>query len=243
MSDGPDVAQLESNLIALGDAHGLFSTPGDHFSAATATAVDRWQTASGYGATGVIPLGVVVFFPGPVLVGPYNVNLGQNAANGDMPYVVSTSTRTVSVPLTPNDPGVDVGEVVSIILPSNASTPGTVTAIGPPAPSPGPSAGSGGSSSNGVSTVLTVTPDDPSVTGTGSGIGVQVSLTVQRVPHVLAAPVSALLALAGGGYGVEVVAPSGAHRLVGVRTGVFAGRRVQVAGPGVGVGTKVVVAQ
>ena len=35
MSDGPDVAQLESNLIALGDARGLFSAVSDHFSAAT----------------------------------------------------------------------------------------------------------------------------------------------------------------------------------------------------------------
>ena len=51
-------------------------------------------------------------------------------------------------------------------------------------------------------------------------------------PGVLAVPVSALLALAGGGYGLEVVEPSGAHRLVGVRTGLFAGTLVQVSGPG-----------
>ena len=60
---------------------------------------------------------------------------------------------------------------------------------------------------------------------------------------VLAVPVSALLALAGGGYGVEVVAPSGAHHLVGVTTGLFAGGQVQVSGAGITAGTKVVVAQ
>ena len=60
---------------------------------------------------------------------------------------------------------------------------------------------------------------------------------------VLAVPVSALLALAGGGYGLEVVEPSGAHRLVGVHTGVFAGSQVQVSGPQIAAGTIVVVAQ
>src|SRR5262249_32304124 len=60
---------------------------------------------------------------------------------------------------------------------------------------------------------------------------------------VLAVPVSALLALDGGGYGLEVVEPSGAHRLVGGHTGVFAGSQVQVAGPQIAAGTTVVVAQ
>ena len=60
---------------------------------------------------------------------------------------------------------------------------------------------------------------------------------------MLAVPVAALLALAGGGYGVEVVEPSGHHRLVGVTTGVFAGGKVQVLGRGLEPGTKVAVAQ
>ncbi len=88
-----------------------------------------------------------------------------------------------------------------------------------------------------------MTPDHPIATGTGSGIGVQVALTIQSVRHVLAAPVSSLLALAGGGYGVETVPASGPRRLIGVRTGVFAGGRVQVTGAGIEAGTKVVVAQ
>jgi hypothetical protein len=94
-----------------------------------------------------------------------------------------------------------------------------------------------------VSTVLTVIPDDPSATGTGDGESVQVSLTTESVRHVLAVPVSALLALAGGGYGLEVIGPSGHHTLVGVRTGVFAGGDVQVTGHGLVPGTRVVIAQ
>jgi hypothetical protein len=94
-----------------------------------------------------------------------------------------------------------------------------------------------------ASSQITITPAHPALTGTAIGIPVQVSLTTSSVRRVLAVPVSALLALAGGGYGVEVVEPSGAHRLVGVRIGMFAGSQVQVSSPGLAVGTKVVVAQ
>jgi hypothetical protein len=60
---------------------------------------------------------------------------------------------------------------------------------------------------------------------------------------VLAVPVAALLALAGGGYGLEVVEPSGHHVLVPVRTGVVAGGEVEVNGAGIAAGARVVVAQ
>ena len=249
MTDGPDVAQLESNLIALGDAHGLFSAPSVHFSALTSDAVERWQTANGYTADGQVHLGVIVFLPTAVLAGAQTVAPGQPATPGDSPYQVTTSSRLVYVPLNPNLPTVSVGEPVSIVLPSNAQTPGTVTAVGPPPPSlssSSSSSGSGsgsGSSSPSTATVLTITPQDPGATGTGDGVGVQVSLTIQRARGVLAVPVSALLALAGGGYGVEIVTSSGLHQLTGVTTGIFAGGRVQISGRGIAPGVTVVVAQ
>ena len=43
MTDGPDVAELQSNLIALGDTAGLFSTASGHFDAPTVNAIERWQ--------------------------------------------------------------------------------------------------------------------------------------------------------------------------------------------------------
>jgi hypothetical protein len=91
--------------------------------------------------------------------------------------------------------------------------------------------------------VATITPDHPEATGVGVGVGVQVALTVQSAHDVLAVPIAALLALAGGGYGLEVVEPGGVHRLAGVTTGVFTGSQVQVSGAGIDAGAKVVVAQ
>ena len=264
MTDGPDVAELETNLIALGDAHGLFSAPSNHFSSLTATAVGRWQVANGYPSDGQVLLGQVVFESGPVLVGAATVAPGQAASSGEQPYQVTTTTRIASVPLNASLPPVSVGESVSIVLASGATTPGLVSAVvaafegssaSGSSSDQGSSTGSSSSSSSSNSssssssaqasptTIATVTPDNPAATGTGSGIAVQVSLTSQSVANVLAVPISALLALAGGGYGLEVITSSGHHELVGVTTGVFTGSQVQVSGSGIKAGLKVAVAQ
>jgi len=252
ISNGPDVAELERNLIALGYAAGLFSTPGNEFTWATSVAIGRWQEDVGLPVTGQIEPGRVLFLPGPVVVGAPAVAPGDAASLGQVPYQVTKATRVVSVPLNPaNSPRVTLGEKVHIILPSGAVTPGSITAIGPPPPasnggsSPGSSSGQGSASSGQqpATTVLTVTPRHPGKTGAQSGVPVQVSLTTQSADGVLAVPVSALLALQGGGYALEVVAPSGAHHLVAVHTGIFAGSMVQVSGAGITAGTRVVVAQ
>jgi len=221
MTDGPDVRQLQADLIAGQFADGLLTTPTGHYDLATADAVERWQAARGLTVTGTIPLGQVVFLPTAVLAGAMNVAAGEAAAAGQRPYQVTTGQRTVTVPVNPNLPPTTVGESVSIVLPSQASVPGTISAAG--------------------SAQLTVTPRG--ATGTGMNVQVQVSLAVQTARDVLAVPVSALLALAGGGYGLEVVGPSGVHRLVGVTAGLFASGQVQVSGAGITAGTRVVVAQ
>jgi peptidoglycan hydrolase-like protein with peptidoglycan-binding domain len=242
IAGGPDVTELERNLIALGYATGLFTAPGGAFTAATALAVERWQQAVGLPVTGQVDLGRVLFLPGPVIAGAAAVAAGDPAVPGQAPYQVTTATRVVTVPLDPvSAPPVTLGERVQIILPTGVTDPGRVVAVGPPAPT---GSGTGGRSPGGsAAAVLTVAPARPRRTGTGSGVPVQVALTTHAADGVLAVPVPALLALAGGGYGLEVVEPSGAHRLVGVRTGVFAGSLVQVSGPQIRAGTTVVVAQ
>jgi hypothetical protein len=56
-------------------------------------------------------------------------------------------------------------------------------------------------------------------------------------------PVNALLALASGGYAVEMVDADGTHRLVAVSVGLFddAEGLVQVSGRGLAAGQRVVV--
>lgn len=71
---------------------------------------------------------------------------------------------------------------------------------------------------------------------------VSVNIVSARASHVLAVPLSALMALSGGGYAVQVTQGSGAHastRLVPVQIGLFDDTLVQVSGPGLAVGMRV----
>jgi peptidoglycan hydrolase-like protein with peptidoglycan-binding domain len=132
MTDGPDVSELQANLIVLGDADGLLSTPTGHYDWATAAAVGRWQLAEDEPETGEIALGDVVFLPSAVRVGVENAAPAQAASPGQSPYQTTSTARTVTVPLNPNLPPARIGELVSIILPSAARIPGRITTIGPP---------------------------------------------------------------------------------------------------------------
>jgi peptidoglycan hydrolase-like protein with peptidoglycan-binding domain len=78
VSDGPDVAQLNSNLIALG--FDPYRAIGDrrHFGEAAATAVRRWQKANGLPQTGKVELGRVLFAPAARRVTAVHVALGQD---------------------------------------------------------------------------------------------------------------------------------------------------------------------
>ncbi|HVB05214.1 MAG TPA: peptidoglycan-binding protein [Acidimicrobiales bacterium] len=234
VADGPDVAELNANLAALGYAAGA----GGHFSRATEAALRAFEGAHGLAVTGELRLGDVVVAPGALRVGALSVSLGAAVQPGAAILEATSTSRVATVLIDPaNAPAISVGEGVSIVLNPSDRTPGTVAAIGP-AP---PAATSGGSP--GATTAITVAPTAPAATGSAVGVPVQVAFTTDAARGVLAAPVSALLALAEGGYGVEVVEPSGARRLVGVQTGLYAGSLVQLAGPGIAAGTRVVVAQ
>jgi len=166
MSDGADVGELTKDLIALGYGAGL--TQGNDFSAATAAAVERWQSALGLPATGEILLGQVVFEPGPIQVSSVTPAVGQSeggggnggggssasggGGSGGGTVLTATSTdRQVSVPLdTSQESEVAVGDQVTITLPDNQTTPGVISSVGTVATTPSSSgSGSPGSSSSG----------------------------------------------------------------------------------------------
>ena len=91
---------------------------------------------------------------------------------------------------------------------------------------------------------MTVRLVHPAVTGNLDQAPVTVNIVTARAQDVLAVPVSALVALAGGGYAVEVTRGSGSHatsQLVPVRTGLFSDTLVQVSGAAITVGLEVEV--
>jgi hypothetical protein len=67
---------------------------------------------------------------------------------------------------------------------------------------------------------------------------VDVAFTASQRENVLTVPVAALLALAEGGYGLEVVEGS-TSRITAVQTGLFADGQVEVTGQGLDEGTTV----
>jgi Putative peptidoglycan binding domain len=249
MSDGADVSELTADLIALGYGAGL--TPSDHYSAATAAAVQRWQSALALGATGEILLGQVVFEPGPIRVTSVTPSIGDavgggggesSSGGGGASVLSGTSTaRQVSIALDASQQSeVAVGDHVTITLPNNQNTPGVITSVGTVATTPSSSSGSG---SSGPTITVLVKPTDPAATGDWDQAPVNVTITTGTASDALVVPVDGLRALTNGGYAVEVVDPDGVHHLVTVNLGLFdddAGL-VRVTGTSLAVGQQIVV--
>jgi hypothetical protein len=264
MSAGADVGELTHDLIALGYGAGL--TQSDSYTSATAVAVERWQTALGLPATGQILLGEVVFEPGPIRVTTVTPSVGQalgggggsgsSGGGGGTVLTATSTTPVVTVALDVTDEYlVKPGDAVTVVLPDGTSTVGgRVETVGDVATCPGgggSGSGSGvadespcsssGSGSNSTPTVtVTVALDSTPPGATLDQAPVNVNITSQTADGVLAVPVNALLALQGGGYGVEVVDGT-TTRLVGVTTGLYSNTLVQIRGVGITAGTKVEV--
>ena len=252
MSDGTDVGELTRDLIALGYGAGL--TRSDHYSTATASAVERWQQALGLPATGEIPLGQVVFEPGPIRVTSVTPSaggsVGGSGAGGDTVLTATGTTPIVTVDLdVAQEYLVKPGDAVSVVLPDGTTTVnGRIATVGDVATGSGSGVGNGsgaGSSINANSSAtatvpVTVTLDRTPRLARLDQAPVNVDITTQRANDVLAAPVTALLALQGGGFGVEIVTGT-KTQLVGVTTGLYSNTRVQVSGSGITAGTRVEV--
>jgi len=97
VSDGPDIVELNENLIDLGyDPYGAI-TDEESFDEATADAVKRWQKAEGLPETGEVELGRIVFAPSARRVTAVKVTLGQD------PPSATTPTKTTPTTAAPAD--------------------------------------------------------------------------------------------------------------------------------------------
>jgi peptidoglycan hydrolase-like protein with peptidoglycan-binding domain len=246
MLAGRDVAALNANLDALGYGSGL---GGDTFSAATEAAIRALQSARGLSVTGELPLGSVVFEPGPVRVTSVTPTLGASVAPGPVLGITSTTPQVTIALAAAQQSSIKVGDPVAITLPSDETTPGVVSAVGSVAKAPSAKGGEGGGGSapeggeeGGATIEVNVALRDPRASGHLDEAPVSVSITTGSVARVLAVPVDALLALAGGGYALEVV-EGYVHRLEAVTLGLFddAEGLVQVSGKDVAPGQRVVV--
>jgi hypothetical protein len=242
MPAGSEVAELNANLDALGYASGLSD---DTFTAATAAAIQVFQAAHGMAVTGALALGAVVFERGPVLVTSVMPAVGADVAPGPVLGISSTVPQVTIQLAAAEQSSVKVGDRVTITLPTNQSTPGVVSTVGTVAKAPssaGDGGGGEGGEEGGPTIEVDVRPSDVGSIGHLDAAPVTVAITTASVSSALTVPVDALLALAGGGYALEVV-EGHAHRLEAVSLGLFddAEGLVQVSGREVAAGQRVVV--
>jgi len=231
---GQDVSQLNHDLVRLGyaDSADISALGWDYFSWETRYGVQQLQIALGITyPSGSLTLGSAVFEPTTLRVSQVNASLGGPAAG---PVLTATSTRRVVTVALPADQQseVAVGDKVTVTLPDQSTTAGTISSVGTVATSSGSSGGSGGSGSS-VTIPVYVTLAHPSVAGRMDQAPVTVEITTASVPNALTVPVGALLARSFGGYAVEVIGAGGSTRLVPVQVGpVFddANGLVQVTG-------------
>jgi hypothetical protein len=232
---GPDVQELNANLVALGYATRAQLDPSsDYFSWETVYALEKLQAKLGVDETGSLALGQAVFLPGALRITKVTATLGTAAGAGTPVAQATSSARQVVVNLdAAQQTSVKVGDRALITLPNHRSTQGVVTSIGTVA-----------STSGGSTTIpIYIGLNDPRVTGNVDQAPVQVQITTAAVHNALIVPVNSLLALAGGGYAVETVDARRVHRLVPVTPGLFddADGLVQVSGSGLAPSDQIVV--
>jgi peptidoglycan hydrolase-like protein with peptidoglycan-binding domain len=227
---GADVEQFERNLYALG--YRGFTVDGT-FSATTAAAVRKWQKALGLPQTGAVEPGRVHYATGAVRVDAQRAVVGDATGPG-VPLLTTTgSQKLVSIDLNVADQRLaKTGSRVTLKLPDGKTVPGkiirTLTVIKP---------AEGNTAARTVIRVTVAADSEDSLAGLDQAT-VDIAFTASQRERVLTVPVAALLALAEGGYGVQVV-DGDSSRVVAVRTGLFAGGRVEVTGDGLAEGMTV----
>ncbi|MCB5178792.1 peptidoglycan-binding protein [Streptomyces antimicrobicus] len=234
---GEDVKQLKRNLVALGYGTGLDPEDGT-FTAGTATAVKRWQKAHRTPETGEVGKEDIAFADGPQRVQRNDTPVGDEPGPGKPVLTLTGTARMVRFQLDAAKAGAArTGDPVTVTLPGGATATGKIDSVGSTADPDGEGGGSGGSGGGGAGgggggrpkIPVTVTLDDAAQLKGPDQSPVSVRLTGETRKGVLSVPVNALLALAGGGFGVQVV-EHGSVREVPVELGMFGQGRVEVKG-------------
>ncbi|WP_027341994.1 peptidoglycan-binding domain-containing protein [Hamadaea tsunoensis] len=225
-TEGPDVKQFEENLKALG--YKGFSVD-DKFSASTATAVRRWQKDLGLAETGMVDPAAIVYAAGRLRVEELKVRPGAAATGEILTYTGTRKTVTVDVAADDHAWAVP-GTAVTITLPGSIEVAGKIETVGAEA-----SADPGQPGAGNATLPVTVTIADQAKLGSLAKTPVDVRYVAEERKNVLTVPVAALLALAEGGYGLEVHEASGT-RIVAVQVGLFADGLVEVGGGGIAEG-------
>jgi hypothetical protein len=231
-NDSADIDLLQKNLVELG------------YKGGAANAIRRWQQAAGRPVTGLIEPGQIIVADGPVRVaehlaavgdvvfsrlqGQNGLSPGNGTSNQIVRYTGTDRIVTVSLELQDHDYA-RPGDAVTVTLPTNAKVPGIIGKVSTLFDKQGK-----------ADAEIRIPAQE--MLGSLEAASVDVEFVVGRRNDVLAVPVTALVALAGGGYGVEIMTGR-TSRVVPVNTGLFAQGNVEISGKGIAAGSTVRIAQ
>lgn len=228
MPDGPDVLQLEENLVALG----YLDAADTRFTWATRQAIMRWQKDRGVEQTGTLALGDVIFRPSAVRVSKQAVTVGDSVTTTTAALEITSLTREVTLSLSAQESTMaKVGDLVTVILPDGSEAEATVAAVG------APKKADDGSTTHPV----TLAPSDQSLVAEVTDPSVSVILYGETREDVLFVPVGALTAIDGTTFAVQVVRDDGTVTSVPVTVGLFSAGSVEISGDGISEGLTVLV--
>lgn len=228
---GADVVEFEKSLAKLG-YKGF--TVDSHYNWDTAVAVIQWQEDLGMPQTGTVSPSDILVAPADIRIALIGVGAGGKIP-GDTQTILTFSgtTQVVTVALdVAKQHLVKKGQKTTVILPDGKSVAGTVSAVSQVATT--------NETTESPTTTITfiVSIADQKALGTFDAAPVDVTLVTDQREGVLAVPVSALVAIPGGGYGVQVIKGS-ESTVVKVKTGLFANGKVEISGDGIAEGTAV----
>jgi peptidoglycan hydrolase-like protein with peptidoglycan-binding domain len=229
--EGDDVKQFEENLSALGYKGFTVDTK---YSESTAAAVKKWQGDLGLTKTGTVEPGRIVYAASHVRVDSHKAAVGDEMKPGSALLTYTALSRVVTVELDVDDQRLARKDApVAVKLPDGKAVGGKITKTETVVEE-----ATEQQQEPTTKIVVTVAVDDEKALAGLDQASLEVGFTAAQRENVLTVPVGALLALAEGGYGVQIVEGS-VTRIVAVETGMFAGGRVEVTGGGLNEGATV----
>ena len=255
MTPGEDVRYLEENLTALGFNTNQKFQIDQVFDEKTEEAIRRMQESYGLIVNGTLEPGDIVFAPGKSMVehiSPEDAP-GKHITSSEIVISItpmektdtsigrsglttsSLSLQRVETQLLVSDQDlIQTGSEVQIELPDETVVTGMITKIGKVAVVP-----TGNQAEDPFLEVsIAITDSKDIIKWTGAPVIVSVTKTFAK--NVIAAPVSALLALLDGGYALEIKKQD-TTILIPVETGIYSDGWVEIDGPGLTDGLEIVI--
>lgn len=252
---GDDVRQLQQALTALGYGHLLSGT----FDAATQIQVKRWYEHAGYEPQQdadkvTVPSGEILFLPTlPVRVDTVTTRAGATAT-GQIGTVTNSTVNIQSTLPTSDAQFVHAAMSATLTLPGGNTMAAKVDAIGkdaapPPTDTPNTDQQQGQQQqqqqqpqSTVDATPMRLTAQDPAALAAYANKAVKIDIEIGKTNgEVLVVPVAAVATSQDGSTRVQVQRRDGQVGDVSVKLGLTANGLVEVSGPGLADGDRVVV--